>query len=152
MKLPNMLRRGIEPIVAAIILVVAAIVGGILLYLWTTGMIQSTTGATAATKPVVAIWASGTTSYINVTLRLPYKVSPSDVNKSITEVDCYYAINGSLAVVVSSPKVTYINPNSGVSSIYTIGIPVSLNSGTAYYCRIDLGKLGVVITPVFTVT
>ncbi len=151
MKPSHMLRRGIEPIVAAIILVVAAIVGGILLYLWTTGMIQSTTSAATATKPAVAIWASGTTSYINVTLKLPYAVSPTDLNKSITEIDCYYAINGSLATVVSSPKVTYIYPSTSTSDIYTVGISISLKSGTAYYCRIDLGGLGTVVTPVFTV-
>ncbi len=153
-------RKGIEPIVAAILLVVAAIVGGILLYLWTSGMIQSATGTATATKPIVVMWAgymeAKTASYLNVTLKLPYALSPSDLNATLQEVECYYAINGSLANVATSPVIRYISPKT-TARVFALGIELSkstgfLKRGTSYYCRIDFGKIGAAVTPVFTVS
>ena len=161
MNLAKILRRtkGIEPIVAAILLVVAAIVGGILLYLWISGMTSSATKATAITKPVIALWAGYKTDssgnyYLNVTLKFPFTLSPTDVNRTLQEIECYYAINGTLANVTTSPVVKYISPQR-LSQVFTLGILLGTNffkTGTSYYCRIDLGELGSVVTPVFTVS
>lgn len=151
------IRRGIEPIVAAIILVVAAIVGGILLYLWTTRMISTATGSVTLTKPATATYAyyDPSKSRFTVVLRFPIEIPATEVGRAVKEVECYFAINDTLANITAvNNNAVHVNPNIGVNYVYNITITNLINflkGGYTYYCRVDLGKLGTVVTPTFTV-
>ncbi len=135
-------RKGVEPIVAAILLIAIAIVAGVLLYLWISRLTTSSTagGTTIASElQVLSVTGSGTslTIYVKSPVHL---TSYSSINVYVYKANGQYVTAGKCSVTGN----TY--------DVYTVSCTLgsSLSSGT-YYATLDISGLGTVTTPSFTV-
>ncbi len=138
-------KRGIEPIVAAILLIAIAIVAGVLLYLWVSRLTASSQASTPvqAQAQVLAAFYDTSANNVTVLVKSPVAITPSDVESMIV----YYANNGTPAATASSAScyVTHIS-----DLIYSINCSVALSTGT-YYARVVTKNVGTITTGTFVV-
>ncbi len=152
-------KRGIEPIVAAILLIAIAIVAGIILYLWVSRLISSgtTTSTTsiAAQIQVLQVQYDSDKKQILIFVQAP-GLSQSDIKEAMI-----FKAGGQLVATCSSDAIT--SPTNLGGDVYKLTITVKsckdtsgkqlsngLNSGI-YYVEL-VTTYGTVITPAFTVT
>ncbi|WP_054857423.1 archaellin/type IV pilin N-terminal domain-containing protein [Vulcanisaeta sp. JCM 16159] len=126
---------GIEPIVAAILLIVITVVAAVLLYMWFSGYLSATTSkvssmATPEQFQVVAASlsaTSGLTAYVQNT---------GSVTVTITGIYLLNSTNGGLICeLVNSSGFTPVQINPGTTREVTIAAPIagcSISSGTTY--------------------
>jgi len=126
-------RRGIEPIVAAILLIVITVVAAVLLYIWFNGYLSSTTSKVSQISAPeelqivnVALYPSGSPSYLIAYIQNVDSI-PATINQA-------YVLNATTLNVVCVPSLSYyyIPPSSPSST----GTPVpasglTVPSGTA---------------------
>jgi flagellin-like protein len=126
-------RRGIEPIVAAILLIVITVVAAVLLYIWFNGYLSSTTSKVSQVSVPeelqiinVALYPSGSPSYLIAYIQNVGSI-PATINQA-------YVLNATTLNVVCVPSLSYyyIPPSSPAST----GTPVpasglTVPSGTA---------------------
>ncbi len=126
-------RRGIEPIVAAILLIVITVVAAVLLYIWFNGYLSSTTSKVSQVSVPeelqivnVALYPSGSPSYLIAYIQNVGSI-PATINQA-------YVLNVTTLNVVCVPSLSsyYIPPSSPSST----GTPVpasglTVPSGTA---------------------
>ena len=126
-------RRGIEPIVAAILLIVITVVAAVLLYIWFNGYLSSTTSKVSQVSVPeelqivnVALYTSGSSSYL-----IAYIQNVGSIPVTINQA---YVLNATTLNVVCVPSLLYYYiPPSSPSSTGT-PVPVSgltVPSGTA---------------------
>ena len=126
-------RRGIEPIVAAILLIVITVVAAVLLYIWFNGYLSSTTSKVSQVSVPeelqivnVALYPSGSPSYLIAYIQNVGPI-PATINQA-------YVLNVTTLNVVCVPSLSYYYiPPSSPSSIGT-AVPASgltVPSGTA---------------------
>jgi len=126
-------RRGIEPIVAAILLIVITVVAAVLLYIWFNGYLSSTTSKVSQISAPeelqiinVALYPSGSPSYLIAYIQNVGSI-PATINQA-------YVLNATtLNVVCVLPLSYYYIPPSSPSSTGT-PVPASgltVPSGTA---------------------
>ena len=127
-------RRGIEPIVAAILLIVITVVAAVLLYIWFNGYLSSTTSKVSQVSVpeelqivnVAVLYSSGSPSYLIAYIQNVGSI-PATINQA-------YVLNVTTLNVVCVPSLSYyyIPPSSPSST----GTPVpasglTVPSGTA---------------------
>jgi flagellin-like protein len=126
-------RRGIEPIVAAILLIVITVVAAVLLYIWFNGYLSTTTSKVSQISAPeelqivnVALYTSGSSSYL-----IAYIQNVGSIPVTINQA---YVLNATTLNVVCVPSLSYYYiPPSSPSSIGT-AVPASgltVPSGTA---------------------
>ncbi len=154
--------RGIEPIVAAILLVIIATVAGVILYLWVSRLISSEIATTNGAPIVSQIQIMG----IQVTKEsklyhiVMYARSQVPLSSKNIEAVMIYDTSGRLRGVIPN-KDGYISVSNVVDDIYRIDIQINMTGNIssslnhleegAYYCEI-VTDYGTIITPVFVLT
>ena len=153
-------KRGIEPIVAAILLIAIAIVAGVILYLWVSRLITS--GATSTTTAIAAQMQVISTTYqkgsdnnyhIYVYVRSPVTLSSSSVKTVLI-----YTVSGTIQKTIDkecggATKTDCYTVSNVNGDVYEIDITLDssgLSSGI-YYCEI-VTSYGTLVTPTFTVS
>ncbi|KUO93860.1 MAG: hypothetical protein AT713_00905 [Caldivirga sp. JCHS_4] len=133
-------RRGIEPIVAAILLIVITVVAAVLLYIWFNGYLSSTTSKVSQVSVpeelqivnVAVLYPSGSPPYLIAYIQNVGSI-PATINQA-------YVLNATTLNVVCVPSLSqsryYIPPSSPPSSPSSAGTPVpasglTVPSGTA---------------------
>jgi flagellin-like protein len=135
--LDGRVRRGIEPIVAAILLIVITVVAAVLLYIWFNGYLSSTT------SKVSQISAPEELQIVNVAVVYSSSGSPSSIVAYIQNVGSIpatinqaYVLNvttGNVICAISSSSMSYNIPPSSPTASST-PVPASgltIPSGTA---------------------
>ncbi|AEA12388.1 hypothetical protein TUZN_0904 [Thermoproteus uzoniensis 768-20] len=152
--------KGIEPIVAAVLLIVLAVIGAVLLYLWFAGYVtQATTQASQiSTTERLSIEAAnltytttrGTYSYLyirniggtNVTLATAYLLQPGSTNPicaiSSNGITIYNGLSTTATQVTTlypgQDQLVYVNFGTGcaISHGYTYVIKLVTQQGTQF--------------------
>jgi len=126
-------RRGIEPIVAAILLIVITVVAAVLLYIWFNGYLSSTTSKVSQISAPeelqivnVALYPSGSPSYLIAYIQNVDSI-PATINQA-------YVLNATTLNVVCVPSLSYYyippsSPSSTGTAVPASGLTVP--SGTA---------------------
>jgi FlaG/FlaF family flagellin (archaellin) len=148
--------KGLEPIVAAVLLIVVAVIGAVLVYLWFAGYVTKATSqaeqmaASEKLKIEAASLTSGTTGqatlYIrnlggdNVTIATVYILKPGTINP-LCAIDgsqvTYYRPDGTSGVGINlypgaMQKVTFSVSGCGISSGYDYVIKLVTKKGTEF--------------------
>jgi len=136
-------RRGIEPIVAAILLIVITVVAAVLLYIWFNGYLSTTTSKVSQISApeelqivnVAVLYSSGSPSYLIAYIQNVDSI-PATINQA-------YVLNATTLNVVCVPSLLYYYiPPSSPSSIGT-AVPASgltVPSGTAVELILSLSS------------
>jgi len=135
-------RRGIEPIVAAILLIVITVVAAVLLYIWFNGYLSTTTSKVSQISAPeelqivnVALYPSRSPSYLIAYIQNVDSI-PATINQA-------YVLNATTLNVVCVPSLSsYYIPPSSPSSIGT-AVPASgltVPSGTAVELILSLSS------------
>jgi len=139
--------RGIEPIVAAVLLIVLAVVGAVLLYLWFAGYVTKATSQTeqiSATERLsieAANLSSTGISYLyvrniggsNVTLATAYLLQPGTVNPLCTNASAIAVYRG-LSTGTGQVKTLYPGQDQLVRISFGAGCGIA--SGNSYVIKI----------------
>ncbi len=149
-------KRGIEPIVAAILLIAIAIVAGVILYLWVSRLISSgtttTTASVAAQMQVLSVEGLCTSQSCTVTI---YVRSPNPLLSTYIREAVLYFVNGTVAKVVSKectksstePCIEVSSVSGDVYKIVVKNLDTKYEGGT-YYCEV-FTSYGTFVTPSF---
>jgi FlaG/FlaF family flagellin (archaellin) len=143
--------RGLEPVVAAVLLIVVAVIGAVLIYLWFSGYITKSTSQaeqmTASERlkiEAASLTASSATLYIrnlggdNVTLATAYILRPGTVNPlcAISSITVYKPGSDSATANTLYPgtvqKVTLNTQNCNVKSGNDYVIKLVTQKGTEF--------------------
>lgn len=138
-----MRRKALEPIIAALLLVVVAVVGGIMLYMWTQKFLSSQTSATS-TGPVTSarVLSIYPINGQNISIIIRSDVAP------IVRTALARFANGTVYTVMQ--QVLSIKPlGNGIYNV-TIMLRSSLLRGYSYYLEIVTANLGTIFTPTFS--
>ena len=126
---------GIEPIVAAILLIVITVVAAVLLYMWFSGYLTATTTKvnSMATPEQFQVTAASLSASNGLTA---YVQNTGTVSITIADIYILSSTTGNLLCNVTIPETT-INPGSTVeitatSTSITCNSGVSIQPGTAY--------------------
>jgi len=134
--LDGRVRRGIEPIVAAILLIVITVVAAVLLYIWFNGYLSSTTSKVSQISApeelqivnVAVQYSSGSPSSI-----VAYIQNVGSIPVTINQAYVLNVTTGNVICAISSSSMSYNIPPSSPSSTGT-AVPASgltVPSGTA---------------------
>jgi len=130
-------RRGIEPIVAAILLIVITVVAAVLLYIWFNGYLSSTT------SKVSQISAPEELQIVNVALYpsaspysylIAYIQNVGSIPATINQAYVLNATTGNVICAISSSSMSYNIPPSSPTASTSTTVPASgltVPSGTA---------------------
>ena len=129
------MRRGIEPIVAAILLIVITVVAAVLLYIWFNGYLSTTTSKVnqiSAPEELqivnVALYPSGSPSYL-----IAYIQNVGSIPATINQAYVLNVTTGNVICAISSSSMSYNIPPSSPTASST-AVPASgltVPSGTA---------------------
>ncbi|GEM_PF-5765536 len=141
-------RKGIEPIVATILLVAIAIVSAILIYLWVSKLIAQQTstgnGGVSPSVNVLSVSYVASNGKYKVMIFLQAPTQPNVESASILTV------SGSVVEVVKSSSIYVTQEASGVYNV-TLVLSSSLSPGV-YYCELYTTDYGIIVTPSFGVS
>ena len=137
-------KKGIEPIVAAILLIAIAIVAGTLLYIWVSKLTTSpSTGTTVSSQlQVLGISYSSSSKTITAYIKSPVNLT------SVASITVYvYDTNGNFVAAASCSAKPY------TADVYKVTCQLSstLNAGT-YYAVFNVANVGSTTSPTFTVS
>jgi flagellin-like protein len=129
-------RRGIEPIVAAILLIVITVVAAVLLYIWFNGYLSSTTSKVSQVSVpeelqiinVAVLYSSGSPSSI-----VAYIQNVGSIPATINQAYVLNVTTGNVICAISSSSMSYNIPPSSPTASST-AVPASgltVPSGTA---------------------
>jgi len=129
-------RRGIEPIVAAILLIVITVVAAVLLYIWFNGYLSSTTSKVSQISApeelqiinVAVQYSSGSPSYL-----IAYIQNVGSIPATINQAYVLNVTTGNVICAISSSSMSYNIPPSSPTASST-AVPASgltVPSGTA---------------------
>jgi flagellin-like protein len=129
-------RRGIEPIVAAILLIVITVVATVLLYIWFNGYLSSTTSKVSQVSVpeelqivnVTVLYSSGSPSYL-----IAYIQNVGSIPATINQAYVLNVTTGNVICAISSSSMSYNIPPSSPTASST-PVPASgltIPSGTA---------------------
>ncbi|RLE54311.1 MAG: flagellar biosynthesis protein FlaG [Thermoprotei archaeon] len=144
-------KKGIEPVVAVLLLVTIAVIASVLVYLWVTGFIGATTPSETPTelKEEIKIEAA-TASYDSNTKELTVTAYVRNVGEETVTIDAMYIdivgpegslTNGYTKAQIQDQSQTSINPNTVGGVVGTV-TNISLESGTTYtiYVKVVTAK------------
>jgi len=130
-------RRGIEPIVAAILLIVITVVAAVLLYIWFNGYLSSTTSKVSQISApeelqivnVAVLYSSGSPSYL-----IAYIQNVGSIPATINQAYVLNVTTGNVICAISSSSMSYNIPPSSPTASTSTTVPASgltIPSGTA---------------------
>ncbi|MGC8542309.1 MAG: archaellin/type IV pilin N-terminal domain-containing protein [Vulcanisaeta sp.] len=121
---------GIEPIVAAILLIVITVVAAVLLYMWFSGYLTATTTkvSSMATPEQFQVTAASLSASKGLTA---YVQNTGTVPVTIADIYILSSPNGNLLCNITIPETT-INPGSTVMITASLPSTCSISQGTAY--------------------
>ena len=130
------MRRGIEPIVAAILLIVITVVATVLLYIWFNGYLSSTTSKVSQVSVpeelqivnVTVLYSSGSPSYL-----IAYIQNVGSIPATINQAYVLNVTTGNVICAISSSSMSYnIPPSSPTASLTPVPASgLTIPSGTA---------------------
>ena len=136
-------RRGIEPIVAAILLIVITVVAAVLLYIWFNGYLSSTTSKVSQVSVpeelqivnVAVLYSSGSPSSIVAYIQniVAYIQNVGSIPATINQAYVLNVTTGNVICAISSSSMSYNIPPSSPTASST-AVPASgltVPSGTA---------------------
>ena len=121
---------GIEPIVAAILLVVITVVAAVLLYMWFSGYLTATTGkvSSMATPEQFQVVAASLSASSGVTA---YVQNTGTVTITLTGIYVLNATTGNL-ICANNTLSTTISPGATTEVTATLPTTCSISPGTTY--------------------
>ncbi len=141
-------RKGIEPIVAAILLIAIAIISAVLIYLWISKLIaQQTSTSNGGVSPgarVLSVSYIPSSSQPQVVLYVQAPTKPNVESASIV------AVNGTIVQVVPSSNIDVSTTQA--SDVYKIVLNVGALSPGVYYCQLYTTDYGIIVSPSFGVS
>lgn len=126
-------RRGIEPIVAAILLIVITVVAAVLLYMWFNGYLSTTTSKVSQISAPEELQIVG----VNMQSSSSMVVYVQNVGPIPVVINQAYILNATTLNVVCVPAITYYSiPPSASSVPATSGVTLSTNQAAAIYLNL----------------
>jgi len=121
-------RRGIEPIVAAILLIVITVVAAVLLYIWFNGYLSSTTSKVSQISApeelqivnVAVLYSSGSPSSI-----VAYIQNVGSIPATINQAYVLNVTTGNVICAISSSSMSYNIPPSSPTASTSTPVPAS---------------------------
>jgi len=121
-------RRGIEPIVAAILLIVITVVATVLLYIWFNGYLSSTTSKVSQVSVpeelqivnVTVLYSSGSPSYL-----IAYIQNVGSIPATINQAYVLNVTTGNVICAISSSSMSYNIPPSSPTASTSTTVPAS---------------------------
>ncbi len=138
-------KKGIEPIVAAIMLVAITVISAIMVYLWISRLVVQQTGpsSNSVNSQIKVLTVNATSSEITIFVQAP--------SKPIVQSASVFYTNGTLVTAVTNINVKQLL-NNVAPNIYKITISnINLKPGS-YYCEIYTSNYGIIVTPSFVVS
>jgi hypothetical protein len=121
-------KRGISPAVAAIILIVAAVVIGVLVVMYATGLFKSTTTAPQIMARNIALYCSGTDFVVYATFEVLKGTAKFDSN----------TLKVCVGTSCASPSVSVISSSTGSTSV-----PLVLSAGQTATLKLTVSSKNV---------